>query len=164
MSGIREYLNKRPAVAAAVAAGVLVLTATVLLSSYRGPSVTVGSVYFSSDDGKTFFAEDATNVPPFDHQGKPAVQAHVFRCGDEAPFVAYLARYSDATRTEIASLIPKKDDPQASQQLSDLMSRGLEVKKPGETRWLAANAPEAGAVMAQPACAKPGVYAIGVLP
>lgn len=164
MSGIREYLNKRPNVAAAIAAGVLVVAAVILLSIYRSPSTTVGSVYFSSDDGKTFFAADAAKMPPFDHEGKPAVQAHVFRCGDEAPFVAYLAQYSDATRGEIASLIAKKDDPQASQHLGELMSRGLEVKKPGETRWVAANSPEAGAIMVQPACAKPGVYAVGVLP
>lgn len=164
MSGIRDYLNNRPTVAAAIAAAVLISAGAVWFLINRGPSTTIARVYFSADDGKTFFADDSTKIPPFEHQGKQAVQAHVFRCGEEAPFVAYLARYSEKTRGEITALAAKKSDPQASQQMSELMSRGLEVKKPNDAQWIAANSTEAGPIMAQPACSKPGVYAMGVLP
>ena len=48
--------------------------------------------YFSADDGKTFFVGNSASVPPFDHDGKPAVRAYVYQCGeDRFPFLRFLA-------------------------------------------------------------------------
>ena len=37
------------------------------------------SGYFSDDDGKTYFQDDASKIAPFDHNGKQAVSAYLFR-------------------------------------------------------------------------------------
>ncbi len=48
--------------------------------------------------------DDLDKVVPFDHGGKPAVRAMVFRCKNGKPFVAYLQRYSEAVEAKIAAI------------------------------------------------------------
>ena len=59
------------------------------------------SEFFSDDDGATWFIDDNTRIPPFDHGGKPAYRAEVFECGTGKPFVAYLEKFTDAKKQQI---------------------------------------------------------------
>ena len=43
-------------------------------------------------------------LPPFDHDGKQAVRAFVFRCEGGKPFVAYLLRYKEGSQNQIELL------------------------------------------------------------
>ncbi len=117
--GIREALNARAELAApAIAAVIVAVVAVSVWNSHRGaPSGPITRGYFSDDDGKTYFADDVYKPVPFDHNGKQAFRAYVFRCGSGKPFVGYLGQ--DA---------------------------GREVKKPGETKWVPATGAKGDAV------------------
>src|SRR6267154_2521014 len=73
----------------------LVILAFIVFQTHgRGDVATAsGKAFFSVDDGKTWFPDDAKNIPPFDKDGKQAVRAFVYRCADGTTFVNYLQRY-----------------------------------------------------------------------
>jgi hypothetical protein len=82
----------------------------------------VAQLYFTTDDGKSYFADDASNRPPFVHEEKPAVRAHLFSCdGGKTLFVGYLSKYS----------------PVAGESM---------VKKRGEMTWTAISSPAAAKI------------------
>jgi hypothetical protein len=127
--GIREWLNRNQAVATVVVL-VLVLAAVGLagyqyFSNRRTISTKLPDAYFTIDDGKTYFTASTSNVPPFDHEGKPAVRAYVFDCNGKK-FVGYLERYKPDARQ---AKLDKKATP-ATQIY------GRELKRPGETTWV----------------------------
>src|SRR5947207_15826357 len=70
------------------------------------PARVMTKSYFTTDDGKTYFEDSADKVAPFDKDGKEAVRAHVFKCGQGAPFVGYL----------------EKLDPKVKQRLDDFFN------------------------------------------
>jgi len=94
------------------------------------------SGFFSDDDGATWFIDDNTRIPPFDHNGKSAFRAEVFECGAGKPFVAYLEKFPDAKKTQIEAELA--DHPE---NLPGLLQTPMEVKKPGDHRWLSPSAP-----------------------
>src|SRR4051812_7950909 len=100
--GIRETLNKRPRVAAAVTAGFIALAAAMFIWANKGVPERVSRGYYSDDDGKTYFDDDVDKIYPFDHNGKPAYRAFVYQCGSDKPFVHYLGRYSDKAKARMA--------------------------------------------------------------
>jgi hypothetical protein len=136
--GVRERLNKHPALAALVVVALFAASATVLalwVNARRGVPERVTRVYYSATDGNTFFADDAGRVYPFDHDAKPAYRAYVYRCGDGQPFVNYLARYTDAARARLTELgdIPKGE---AAAEAAQLRGTAIEVRRPGDTEWV----------------------------
>jgi hypothetical protein len=93
--------------------------------------VTPNKIYFTDDDGKTWFADDRSKLPPFDHAGKPAVVAHVYKCGDKT-FVAFLERL-----TAEAKAGAKNSGTQGG-------SETIEIKKPLTAGpWVKVNDPRA---------------------
>ena len=94
------------------------------------------SEFFSDDDGATWFIDDNTRIPPFDHDGKPAYRAEVFECGSGKPFVAYLEKFTDAKKQQIQAELA--DHPE---NLPGLLQTPMEVKKPGDPKWLSPDAP-----------------------
>src|SRR4051812_6998464 len=74
--GIRESLNQNRGVSIGAVSGVLVLTLVWIGYQWgggpTGGAAPAGSskVYFSDDDGTTFFADTTDKLPPFDHNGK----------------------------------------------------------------------------------------------
>ena len=78
-SGIRESLNEKPALTTGITVGVIVLALLFIILQLRGCGGGAKGVrakdFFSNDDGQTWFADDATRVPPFDKDGKPAYRA-----------------------------------------------------------------------------------------
>lgn len=91
--GFREQLNRKPTFSAGVVFGLLALLAVwalVVRLTNRASLQAGGEIYFSTNDGKTWFANPAMNQPPFDYDGATAVRCYVFRVGDSASFVGYL--------------------------------------------------------------------------
>ena len=168
---IRDTFKRRPGVAAAVAIGLFVAAGAVLVvwANTRREPQRVTRVFYSTADGNTFFADDVNRIYPFDHNGKPAYRAYVYRCGKGDPFVSYLARYTDAAHARLTQLSGTSTDPDAAAELAQLRSTGVEVKRPGDTEWVplfsAAGeeitrhppCPEGGrAVPVEPAAGRPG--------
>jgi hypothetical protein len=85
--------------------------------------------FFTADDGKTWFAEDASKLTPFDHDGKEAVRAHVFVSGGKK-WVAYLERCTPEGRKAMEAV---EKNPGATAQMRGVAM--MEVKRPGETTW-----------------------------
>ena len=150
--GIRETLNKRPRVAAAVTAAIFGLAALVFLWANKGVPERVTRAYYSDDDGKTFFDDDVDKIYPFDHNGKPAYRAYVYRCGSEKPFVHYLGRYTDKGKARMAELAGKRDDPEAVGELARLRNTAIEVKKPGDDKWVPLFSAAGDAMTRHPIC------------
>jgi hypothetical protein len=153
--GIREAVNKYQKAAFAVSSSVIV-TALVFSVTYQGEDSLSANpperAYYSDDDGKTFFPAEYGKIGPFDHDGKEAVVARVFRDRDRNLFVGYLERAADAEakafledaqRTLVA---PARDDPRPDPRLIDEMMKRLVVKRPGQKKWVNAQSADAAAV------------------
>jgi hypothetical protein len=148
--GIRESINQQnPKVVLGGTVGVLVIVATLLVLYLRSGGDAGGGqagppqAFFSIDEGKTWFTDDATKLPPFSKDGKNAFRAYVFKCGDGKPFVAFLERYTasgkksrEAAEAPGAERVPLLDQ-----------SAGVEVKAPGESNWVRQSDSRAMAIM-----------------
>lgn len=129
MMGAREYMNQHPKVAvgggiaiAVLAVGLIVVE--VMAGRHRYPSGEPVS-YYTDDDGKSFFPDSADRIPPFDHNGQPAVTAYVFECGGQK-FVGYMERYSAKWHDYVV----------AHGVTGDVMRYGRELKRPGDAKWM----------------------------
>jgi hypothetical protein len=118
----------------AVSAVVIILAANVwVLWSTLGPNTPAGrreQAYFATDDGATYFPDDASKMTPFDHDGKEAVLAHVYLSGGKR-WVAYLERYTKKARELMEAVQKQQAGPE---KLVDVMLK--EVKKPGQDHWV----------------------------
>lgn len=132
---ILQTAREKPVVAGAVAAGISLVALGVIcfeLFAHGHPTPTVyNNAFYSDDEGKTWFVDDIGKFPPFDHNGKPAYRAAVFRCARGDPFVAYLQRFSNREKAEIKAAIAKDPD-----QKAHWMQAPAEIKKPGDSHWL----------------------------
>jgi len=109
----------------------------------------ISRVYCSDNDGKSYFVEDVAKPFPFDHNGKPAYRAYVYRCGSSQPFVGLLGRQveSDSPSTQPESMQPEPAPPASSQSADSRSSVTgrfplIEVRKPGTSEWVLLNSPE----------------------
>jgi len=135
--GVRETTNQYP-VTTTVVISVLMLGAIgVGVWQFAGGSnaggITAGDklLFFSDDDGKTWFTDERTKLAPFDHNGKKAYQAMVYTCdGGKTKFVAYLMRYTPELK---AKLEQRRANPQSPQMgaFDMAMMTGVEIKASG---------------------------------
>src|SRR5689334_2706520 len=113
--GIRDTSKRNRTFAAAVTIALVLAAAFVLYRFLSGGSEQLPGgqqACFSDDDGKTFFRDDATKLPPFEHNGKQAVRA-ILDGGQEK--VIYLERYTLAGKQLKTHPRPSSlDDPAAS--------------------------------------------------
>ena len=129
---VRDAMNRHRAITT-IAAG----TATALLLGYiiyalmPHRPVPSSKLFFSDDDGATYFKDSITNIPPYYHGGKVAVRAFVFH-GTSGNFVGYLQKYTDDMRDRLArGEIPMGPDT------------GARFKKPGSANpWIQASNPD----------------------
>lgn len=147
--GIREELNTKPWVAVVA----LVLGVVLLIYVISNREVTQlpldKMAFFTVDDGKTWFKDDAGRIPPFTHEGKTAYRAYVFRCNGK-DFVAYVQRYSEAGKKSWEERLSKVEGGgDVKYRAREGLARGGEFKAPGETKWFngMTNIAEAGRVM-----------------
>lgn len=145
--GIRETLNRKPALVARITT-VVILFAVVVAVWYAVPRKQhpAGSLrFFSDDDGNSWFADDYNRVPPFMHDGKEAVFAKVYQQGsDGKPFVAYLEKYTDEARQKVVENRQKGPPKPGAMTAKGEPSRssGLLVKKPHQGAWVDEQSPD----------------------
>ena len=135
---VRDFIRNRPRIAGGLAV-LAILGAGIWIYLQMGgmESGGPGNLYYTTDDGKTFFEDSALLLPPFNKDGKPAVRAHVFECGGKR-VVGYMSRYTpDAIKAlEEAKASRGTGKPPANPaRLATIGTTGMEVKRPGEARW-----------------------------
>jgi hypothetical protein len=86
------------------------------------------------DDGATWYIDDAFNVPPYIHNGKPAVLAYLYKCDDGKVFVQYLLKFPDAVKTTIQIEAKQGVDPEIAIDMA--RSNQALLKRPGDKEWL----------------------------
>jgi hypothetical protein len=133
---LRQALNRHPFIAAGVAVLILVF---LTFRWFRNPAPE-DVAFYTTDDGATLFTDDLRKLPPFDHDGSPAVKAMVFTCdGGQHQFVQYLFKYSDDVKQQLEA-----------SHARDLIVPGL-IKRPGDGQWIEQNDPKAFKILA-PKC------------
>jgi hypothetical protein len=146
--GVRETLNKKKGVAMTAAAVVLCASvALIAWESIGGGQKKITKAYYTVDDGKTWFADDADKIPPFDHNGQQACRVEVFKSADGKEFVGIIERYTDAVRDRLVELRAKPPAEQNQIEIGVVANAGFEVKRPGDTNWVARNSRQGVAMM-----------------
>ena len=143
--GIREIINEKSSIAVPVGCAILVIAMIVNIIVFKRVFKQKESVlppvpekfYYSDDDGESWFMDDAKNVPPYDHNGKPAVQAALVRCKNGKVMVNFLKQYTPAGVDYINDQISHGADPVVSQYQADFTY--AEYKKPGDKEWVLPN-------------------------
>ena len=136
---VRDAISGNPGVGTAAAAGLALIgaLAVFLHAPTRSAPVHHDQCFFTTDDGKTWFADRSTNIPPFDKDGKQAVRAYVFRAADGTEFVDYLERF----KPEARQVLEQANSPTPGQKGPDetvvraAFTDGRQVKRPGDASW-----------------------------
>jgi len=126
--------------------GIVLAVVGVAVFAMRSGSIDDGildRVWFTSDDGKTWFPVAAMTESPMEKDGKSAVRCYVFACDGEQ-FVSHVERLNPETLKRIKQGV---FDP--------MLSSEVEVKDPGTgpTGWIKINDPKAAGITA-PRCPK----------
>jgi hypothetical protein len=139
---LREFLSKNPKVVATAMILLLAACLGLIFSELKGggkpplPSMP-DQAFYTTDDGVTLFADSLSKIPPIDHNGRPAVRAHVYSCdGGRHRWVQYLEKMSDKEKTIADS--PEKARGHAFSPL---------IKKPGDQKWVPQSDPAALAIL-----------------
>jgi len=156
--GVREAMNQRPMIAGGVAvafvAAAAVFVVFQLLGLKPGPDLAGDPerAFFTVDDGKTWFVDNASQLAPFQHDGKEAVRAYVAECNGKK-FVNHLERYTAEGKQATMRLreLVKKGPPPGS-LVAAAQQRGREVKRPGETKWTPTANTAAAEAITSPKC------------
>lgn len=149
---VREFISARGVWVAPVAIVVVIIAVCVLLRStfHEARPGPITQAYYSDDDGATYFADDLLKAYPFDHNGKTAYRAYVYRCGDSGnAFVGYLARQIGDGRSP--AFTSTADAVKAAVH-GGKNNTSVEVKKPGNNAWFSLDTP-GGQAIANVVCA-----------
>lgn len=152
--GIRETMKEKPAVGVAVgAAFVLFASAMLAWSFWPERRADLLQAWYTVDEGKTWFADSATRVAPFDKDGKQALIAFVYTyAGGSKSFCAYLAKYTPegkkAMEASMATATSSGKRADAAVLLGDreFMKHAIVVKRPGDSDWIPYGDPRATAI------------------
>ena len=150
---LRDKMNEHPGIATGISVGAIVLVIGYIVYGTMGRGVGGGPppvgnrVFYTDDDGAHWFADDATKIPPFDHDGKQAVRAKVYRCDGKA-FVGHMERYTPEAQKRLQEVYARAANGAAALPAE---STGLEVKAPGGDRWVSVIDPAAASIMS-PKC------------
>jgi hypothetical protein len=128
--------------------GIVIVAAVIIIfAESRSASLQkIDRAFYSDDDGQTYFVDSVDKLFPFDHNGKQAYRAYVFKCGDGTTFVGYLARYTDSAKSRLQELMARPYN-EVAQQIADAESAGTEVKKPGDSTWYPQTSPRAAEIL-----------------
>ena len=90
--------------------------------------------WYTVDDGATWFEDDAERIPPFDHEGKPAVRLHLYTCDNgKTMFVGYLQKLPDQTLQKYRD---KGIDPATIDDDVLAAENGWLYKRRGDMEWV----------------------------
>lgn len=115
----------------------------------------VTEAFYSTDDGKTWFVDDAEKIPPFDKDGKPAYRVYVYRCADGKPFISHLERYTPEAKKKLEEIVAKGPDADVDPGVMEMIyMNGVEVKDPGtgDKGWVKQSNFDRAAKITTPAC------------
>jgi hypothetical protein len=161
---VRDLINKHQKTTLIIVPFLILAAISFIYYSNARPNPAgrrVTTNYFSDDDGQTFFSSAADQIPPFDHDGKPAVRAYVFKDDGGQPFIGYLEKYSDDTKQKLAALM--NDPANNAQAIADLMTSSALVKKPGDSAWQKRFS-DAGAAVTQVPASRDGSAVVALAP
>lgn len=139
MAGVVESVRRNSKVgviagSSMIAVGVLAIAVqffgTRTSARFRG-----ADAFFSIDEGKTFFVDSASQIPPFEHGGQQAVRAYVYSYGNGKQYVAYLERYTPAGRAIMQQIEQQSQSRAPDGRLVARSATEREVKRPGEANW-----------------------------
>ena len=149
--GIRQKLNDASkAVIVIIVVVVLAIYGIVFWEMHHPAygSHASGESYYTTDDGNTYFADDATLFPPIDHNGSPAVRCYVFKDPSGTKFVGYLEEFSP----EVHKALTTPFDPAHRGDMAPLnFAEGTLVKRPGDKNWTIKASPK-GEQITHPKC------------
>jgi len=96
------------------------------------------SVFYTDDNGKTFFKGDPDKLPPFEHNGKQAYRCDVFHDAGGKEFVGLIYRFTDSGRKQMQEYLPKKSQDADGAARRAIEERGMQVKPiaaTGDAAW-----------------------------
>ena len=142
---IRGSLNQNKKIGIGIGAAILLLAIALiafqLSGNGNGISGSISAAYYTDDNGKTFFQDDAFKVSPFDHNGKQAYRCDVFEGSDGKRFVGLIYRHNANGRKRMEEHVAsgKRDE----NFLRGIALEGNEVKPAGapDTAWTINNDP-----------------------
>lgn len=124
--GLRQTLNENPVVTSAVIGAITLAALFFAFKSACGSRATgvpgADKAFFTFDEGKTWFVDDKSNLPPYTKDGKQALRARVYKCGGKE-MVLLLEQYPEGVKEQIET------NPM-------LQAQGLEVKRPADKKWV----------------------------
>lgn len=138
---LRESLARRPQLGVGAAVAFLLIAIVLVVHELRPnspPADINAKAYFTTDGGKSWFADDMTNIPPYQKDGKEAVRAFVFKCADGKEFVGYLQRFTPDGKRAIEAIQtpnPNHHGPPDTSQIRMAYTTGREVKRPDDADW-----------------------------
>lgn len=155
--GVRQTLQEKQKATTVIAGVVLGLAVLALVyENWPAKNLTITKLFYSDDDGQTWFADGVFLVPPYEHNGKIAVDAQVYSYdGGKKQFCAYLAKYrTEAQKQLLAAIADARQHGKALdsiQLFSDpgFIGKGMMIKLPGPGHsWIAWDAPESADIFA----------------
>jgi hypothetical protein len=138
----------------ALAAGAVAFAVFQMLDLRAAPDIAGAPerAFFTVDDGKTWFVDDASQLAPFQHNGKEAVRAYVVECNGKK-FVNHLERYTaDGKQATIRLREVVKKSPPPGALVAAAQQRGREVKRPGDAKWTPTSNVAAAEAITTPKC------------
>jgi hypothetical protein len=98
------------------------------LKGNRPSAVSGLHAYYTTDDGRTWFADAWEQVPPFDHDGLSAVRCYVFKTSNSGPFAGYLEMNTREMHDQLTG---------AAHTIGPVIpTLGMLVKRPGDKNWV----------------------------
>src|SRR5947207_6438497 len=132
---VRQSLNENKKIGVGVAVAIVLVAVAVAAFQLRGNSTNAAAAsekaFYTDDNGKTFFKDDASRISPFDHNGKQAYRADVFRGADGKEFVGLIYRHTDAGRKEMEAYVSNKSKDFDGSTRRSIKQRGMQVKRAG---------------------------------
>lgn len=152
--GIRETLNEHQGVTIGAAIGVTLLAIGFVVYSMNAGGASSQLIHpppqtwFTVDDGKTFFADDASKFPPFDEDGKTALGCAVYEVNGNR-VVGHVFRYTEAGKKRMEEAMR---GPLTS-EVSLVRDQAVELKKPltGDSGWVKGTDPRGAEIRKPPA-------------
>jgi hypothetical protein len=164
--GIRETLNKNQTLVTGATIGIIVLAIALIVWQLMPESTPhfVSKSYYTNDDGKTWFEDNADKLVPYDKDGKTTVRANLFKCGENGEkFIGYLEKLDPNVKAKLEEFQANpanKGRVMPGQAESEDVGRL--VKRPGDRTWVPDNS--AAAARVTTIKCKDGSYAIRVVP
>ncbi len=134
---VRETIQRKPKLMGLIAVLVIMLAGVVIARQMNAPKVGLppAQIWYTEDDGLTWFADRADLITPFDHQGKQAVRAVLFTCdGGNTSFLGYLQRYTPGAQE-------RSDKAKAEGKPFHELARQIKPARTAESQWTSSDSP-----------------------